>query len=191
MAKTQSGQFRIIGGQWRGRKFSFTQEADVRPTPDRVRETLFNWLASDLPSSRCLDLFAGSGALGLECLSRGAAHAVFIDQAPEVVQAIKKILTTLDCEAANVIQSTVPSGKQIPYAPFDVVFLDPPYHQQLITPCCQWLEQQQLLAESALIYIESENTLTELNLPPNWRLIRSKQAGQVAYHLALREHAPD
>lgn len=185
MAKQHiNGQFRIIGGQWRGRRFNFAEEAAVRPTPDRVRETVFNWLANDIAHSRCLDLFTGSGALGLEALSRGADHAVFIDKSAAVVKQLNTVIQQLNCQqTATVIQTTLPATIKIPHAPFDIIFLDPPYHQNLIAPCCQWLEQQQLLAEQALIYIEAESSLAELNLPENWKILRQKKAGQVGYYL--------
>ena len=179
-------QLRIIAGEWRGRKLSFADVEGLRPTPDRVRETLFNWLAPIIEGARCLDPFAGSGALGLEALSRGAAEVVMLDQHPRVIKQLKANLALLNCERAIVRQTdAVQYLQQTPGKAFDIVFLDPPYRKNLLAPCCDLLNQQNWLADGARVYleIESENELPAL--PDNWELIRNKKAGQVAYHLAI------
>ena len=204
--KTQpkTGQLRIIGGRWRSRKLAFPDVEGLRPTPDRVRETVFNWLQSVVPGASCLDLFAGSGALGLEALSRGAAHTVFVDQDATAARCVREHLTTLDVTDAQVMQADVlaylqnsrfrhpasrDTGASLHGAQcFDVVFIDPPYrHYELLQTCCARLEAGGWLASRAYIYLETESSRDVPPLPPNWKIIRSKKAGQVGYHLALRE----
>jgi len=179
-------QLRIIAGQWRGRKLSFADVEGLRPTPDRVRETLFNWLAPMIEGARCLDLFAGSGALGLEALSRGAAEVVMLDQSAKVVRQLKDNLQLLACNRATVLQKEALSYLQQPSETgFDIVFLDPPYRKQLLSPCIAQLSQQQWVNPGARIYLELESKAELPILPDNWELTRSKKAGQVAYHLAI------
>jgi len=186
MPRASRNQLRIIAGEWRGRKLPFADVEGLRPTPDRVRETLFNWLAPMIEGAHCLDLFAGSGALGLEALSRGAAEVVMLDQHPKVIQQLKTNLASLDCERAAVQQADALSYlQQTPGKPFDVVFLDPPYRKDLLAPCCELLNEQAWLAKGARVYLENERGYTLPALPENWQLARSKKAGQVAYHLAI------
>jgi len=179
---------RIIGGQWRGRKLPFADLEGLRPTPDRVRETLFNWLQPIIHGARCLDLFAGSGALGLEALSRGAARVTLVDQSHQVTRQLQQNCQTLKTDQAEIVCQSALSllDSQAPQ-PFGVIFIDPPYHKNLVAPTCQLLEQNGWLAANTLIYLEVEKELTTLPVPQNWELLRSKQAGQVSYHL-LRRH---
>jgi 16S rRNA (guanine966-N2)-methyltransferase len=159
-----------------------------------VRETLFNWLQVDLPGSRCLDLFSGSGALGLEALSRGAAEATLIDRSGEVVAQLKENLRLLGAVNGVVIQRSALDWLEHPATmadrPYDLVFLDPPFHCNVLEPCCERLERQGYLADNAWIYIEAERSLERLPIPAHWRVHRRKEAGQVAYCLCRRE-APD
>ena len=181
---------RIIGGQWRGRKLQFPAISGLRPTPDRVRETLFNWLQQAILGSRCLDLFAGSGALGLEALSRGAATVVMVESHLLAVRQLQQHLTTLNCTQGQVLQQDALAYlRQTPVQGFDIVFLDPPFHQNLLAPCLEQLEQQGWLNNPAWIYLEAERDLDPLPLPAHWQLYRSKTAGQVGYHLVRREQA--
>jgi len=188
-----SGTVRIISGQWRGRKLKFPAIPGLRPTPDRVRETVFNWLAPVIHNAQCLDLFAGSGALGLEALSRGAKHIVFVDQSPQVVKYLQeqlKLLQTTNhaeayCATINPPRQILPI-KRISNDRFNIVFLDPPFHKNLISACCEWLEQEDLLAPDAYIYIEAESELNPLPIPANWQILKSKIAGQVGYHLVQK-----
>lgn len=181
---------RIIGGQWRGRKLPFPDIPGLRPTPDRVRETLFNWLQQDIVNSHCLDLFAGSGALGLEALSRGAASVVLVENHPLAARQLQQHLTTLGSARGQLVQQNALAYLQQPPAqPFDIVFLDPPFHQNLLAPCTELLERKGWLADPAWIYLEAEHSLGQLPLPANWTLHRSKTAGQVGYHLARRAQA--
>ncbi|MAD01969.1 16S rRNA (guanine(966)-N(2))-methyltransferase RsmD [Pseudomonas abyssi] len=182
--KARVSQLRIIAGEWRSRRFSFTEQPGLRPTPDRVRETLFNWLSSAVPGAHCLDPFTGSGALTLEALSRGAASALAGDLSRDVVQTLRGHLQTLECDRAEVVQQdglSLLSGT--PPRQFDLVFLDPPFHQGLLEPACSALEANGWLADDAQIYIESEQSPSQLTLPGSWQLHREKRAGQVWYSL--------
>jgi 16S rRNA (guanine966-N2)-methyltransferase len=178
------GQIRIIGGQWRGRKLQFTATTGLRPTPDRVRETLFNWLAPDIASARCLDLFAGSGALGLEALSRGADHCTFIDAAASSVEDIGQQLDKLECQQAELVkmdglhwlQQAMPGS-------YDIVFLDPPFGKSLLTPSCTLLAQRGLLKPGARVYLEAAVGEEQALVPASWTLRGDKRAGEVCYRL--------
>jgi 16S rRNA (guanine966-N2)-methyltransferase len=183
------GRLRIIGGLWRGRKLQFVETPGLRPTPDRVRETLFNWLSAEIHGSRCLDLFSGSGALGLEALSRGAGHCVFIDTAGTAITAIRQHLDLLDCNSADTCQCDGLRWLQdtpIPDQAFDIVFLDPPFQQNLLAPACELLEARAWLAATAHIYLESGVREENPVVPPGWELKREKQAGEVRYQLFVR-----
>lgn len=183
-------QLRIIGGEWRSRRLSFPDAPGLRPTTDRVRETLFNWLAPYLAGAHVLDPFAGSGALLLEALSRGAASGLGFELNPLAVQALRTNLQLLRAETANIragdaLQQLARGAER----PFDLVFLDPPFHQNLLLAACELLESHKWLAADAWIYTESEQAPSCLGLPSHWRLHREKQAGQVYYALWQR-HAP-
>lgn len=176
-------QVRIIAGKWRGRKIHFPTIPSLRPTPDRIKETLFNWLAPTLHGARCLDLFCGSGALGIEALSRGAAEVVFVDQDPAVVQQLKAFLQILGAQGDHVHQQTAQHFLNQPAQTFDVVFLDPPFQQGLINPMLDILIQQHWLTQQGLIYVEMEDRHENLELPEPWHLYRYKKSGNVAYGL--------
>jgi 16S rRNA (guanine966-N2)-methyltransferase len=144
------GQLRIIAGQWRSRQFNFPMAAGLRPTPNRVRETLFNWLAPYVEGAKVLDLFAGSGALFLEALSRGAGSALALDLNPAALNSLRSHLQTLQCDNGQLQQTDALAYLQNPAAtPFDLVFLDPPFNQDLLLPACTLLEQNGWLAVSA------------------------------------------
>lgn len=179
-------QVRIIGGKWRSRKLTFSGESGIRPTPDRVRETLFNWLNPTIQDAYCLDLFSGSGALGFEALSRGARFVVMVDQSPQVVDQLKSNaqLLQISSDQLTIYQATIPKS-EITFAPqpFDIIFLDPPFHQQLIPVCCHWLEEKRWVKSNTLLYIETEAELLHLSLPAHWQMLKSQQAGQVRYYL--------
>ncbi len=183
------GNVRIIGGQWRGRKLKVPEVLHLRPTPNRVRETLFNWLQSVVPGAHCLDAFAGSGALGFEALSRGAAHVVMVDEARQVVSLLQEELKLFKANNAEVYCANVPTQLKKPLKPFDIVFLDPPFSDNKLQACCFYLEEHQFLAKQAYIYLEAPELLTETSLPTDWQLIKKKRAGQVAYHLAQRSES--
>jgi 16S rRNA (guanine966-N2)-methyltransferase len=182
-----AGQIRIIGGQWRGRKLPVPDSAGLRPTTDRVRETLFNWLAPDIQQARCLDCFAGSGALGLEALSRYAASATLLELERSVAQQLSQNLQTLRATQAKVVQTNTLQWLSQPGEPFDVVFVDPPFRKGLLQETLTLLEQNGWLAAEALIYVESEVENGTPVAPSNWDLYREKIAGQVAYRLYQRQ----
>ena len=178
---------RVIGGEWRGRKIRFPPVEAIRPTPDRVRETLFNWLQQDVRGARCLDLYAGSGALGLEALSRGAAEVVFVDAEPAVVRHLAETLSALGCERGRVVGADATRFLDGPVTPFDIVFVDPPYAARAIEPVCRALDARGWVRPGGLAYLEDRATGGEPVLPAGWTLLRSKRAGEVGYHLARRE----
>lgn len=178
-----TSQLRIIGGQWRGRKLGFTPVDGLRPTGDRIRETLFNWLAADIHGARCLDLFAGSGALGLEALSRGAAHCDFVDTAAAGIADIQRHLGTLAATGGHCHRSSALEFLAQPHPPWDIVFIDPPFGQALVGPACDLLARGSVLAPHALVYIETGLDETLPELPANWELHRDKSSGQVSYRL--------
>jgi 16S rRNA (guanine966-N2)-methyltransferase len=188
MGNGKQGQLRIIAGQWRGRKLRFPDVEGLRPTPDRVRETLFNWLAADLPDADCLDLFCGSGALGLEALSRGARHCTFVDSSARAIASVEAHLQTLQCRDARCIPGPAESflsgaGRE---QAFDIVFLDPPYGAGLLTGIAQSLESGQWLRSQALVYVESSAAGAQPELPASWQLQKEKTAGDVRYQLFVR-----
>lgn len=176
---------RIISGAWRRRLLKFPDAEGLRPTPDRVRETLFNWLGQDMTGQSCLDLFAGSGCLGFEAASRGAARVVMVEQSPKVFAALEsnaRLLDNTGClrivrrDAVEFASSLIPTG-----ARFDVIFLDPPYRQGWIERFAPLLEG--LAAPDGLIYVEAEHALETLG---EWHVLRHGRAGQVFYHLMQR-----
>ncbi len=180
----KTGSCRIIGGKWRGRTIRFDDAEGLRPTTDRIRETVFNWLQSYLPHSVCLDAFAGSGVLGFEALSRGATEVVFVEQNKKTTDRIKDNIKMLDANGSTVYHQDVLSwlrSAQIK-KPFDVVFLDPPFHSDLLTKSSAELVNSGCLAEDAIIYVEHAVD-EEIKLPESWRSLKKKQAGQVSYQL--------
>lgn len=185
-------QIRIIGGEWRGRRLTVLDHEGLRPTPDRVRETLFNWLADYIHGANCLDLFAGSGALSFEALSRGAAHVAMIDAAPSIVALLMREIARFDAAArASVHHAILPKGLPSFQMLFDIVFIDPPYASHLVLPMCFLLEQRNMLADKTFIYLEADRVIKDNELPKNWRIHRQKLAGLVYYHLAIRERGKE
>jgi len=183
---SQRNQVRIIGGVWRGRKLHFPNAPGLRPTPDRVRETVFNWLQLHVAGSRCLDLFAGSGALGLEALSRGAREVVFVEADPAAARHVASTLQALTCERGRVVRMDAFAFLAQPGEPFDIAFLDPPFAERALPRACQALEAGGWLKPGALVYLEDAAGGGEPRLPDGWTLLRSKRAGDVGYHLARR-----
>ena len=183
----RANRIRVIAGQWRSQRLRFPDVPGLRPTPDRVRETLFNWLAPVLPGARCLDLFAGSGALGIEALSRGAAEVVFVDRHSAAVGALRENLARLNARGARIEKVEALAWLRQPGTPFEIVLLDPPFGQNLLEPVCATLERGGWLAPTAWIYLEAETEPRPLSLPTNWNPYREKIAGAVTYRLARRE----
>lgn len=182
--KAQSS-LRIIGGQWRGRRLPIADIKGLRPTPDHLRETLFNWLMFDLAGARCLDAFAGSGALGTEALSREAKEVVFIEKAPQAAQTLQANMNTLSCTHGKVMNAdTLTWLKTTPATPFDIVFLDPPFRKELLLPTCKLLQQHGWIASGSYIYVEMEKEYT-FNPPANWHLHKEKATGQIISRLYI------
>lgn len=178
------GRVRIIAGQWRGRKLTFPALPGLRPTPDRVRETLFNWLAPDIVDARCLDLFTGSGALGLEALSRQAAYCDFVDVAPQVSHQIRQHLETLAAnDKAQCHISEAHAFIERADEPYDIVFLDPPFDLEVISDTADRLNARGLVKVGSLIHVECGAGKSPPELPTNWTLVRDKRAGAVSFRL--------
>jgi 16S rRNA (guanine966-N2)-methyltransferase len=180
---------RVIGGDWRSRKLAFHPAEGLRPTLDRVRETAFNWLAPYMQGAECLDLFAGSGALTFEALSRGARFVHTNELNPLVVKTIQSQLDLLKCESERFHLSSfngeAPTEGHL-NRQFDVIFLDPPFRKELLEVCCQNLDKLDIFKPNCQIYLESEVPLEQLQLPEGWELIKQKKAGQTHYGLAIR-----
>jgi 16S rRNA (guanine966-N2)-methyltransferase len=183
-APGKRNSLRIIGGAWRGRRVHFPDSPGLRPTPDRVRETLFNWLQFSVAGARCLDLFAGSGALGFEALSRGAREVVCVDESTPVVQSLREELERLDGTArGRVLQTTAARYLGQPGEPFDVIFLDPPFARNALAEPVELLEAGGWIRPGGWVYLESERRSGTPLVPAGWDLVKSKSAGEVGYHL--------
>ncbi len=183
------GSFRVIAGRWRGRRLNFLNDGTVRPTPDRIRETVFNWLADDIDELRCIDLFAGSGALGIEALSRGAGSVTFVDSQARVLANIRSNLTLLGSpaqESGNCYQAAAEDFLARESATYDIAFVDPPYGQAMVEPLLVALAPR--LAVANRVYVECESSL-RLSLPAGWQQLKAKRAGQVGYYLL--SYSPD
>ncbi len=184
------GEVRLIAGTLRGRRLRFPDIPDVRPTPDRVRETLFNWLAPIIEGAHCLDLFAGSGALGFEAASRGAARVVMVERDRQLVHYLTQQATTLKAAQVEVHLASAEAYLMRRAEPFDVVFLDPPYTAHaLFESCCERLENGGWLAEHAWLYLETAADERTFSFPPAWSPHREQRAGRVGYRLYAR-HGP-
>ncbi|TCV89436.1 16S rRNA (guanine(966)-N(2))-methyltransferase RsmD [Testudinibacter aquarius] len=183
--KSQKGEVRIIAGLWRGRKLPVLDSQGLRPTTDRIKETLFNWLMPYIVGARCLDCFAGSGSLGFEALSRQASAVQFFEQDKSAVKQLQQNLQRLECQRGlitqgDTLQLLAQGNSQLP---FDIVFLDPPFQQQLIAPTIELLQSNGWLAAGALVYVETEKQLAILQVPVTWRLLKQKIGGEVCFRL--------
>jgi 16S rRNA (guanine966-N2)-methyltransferase len=177
---------RIVAGQWRGRRIPFVAVPGLRPTPDRVRETLFNWLQRDVVGARCLDLYAGTGALGFEALSRGAASSTFVERDPIAARTLGDVAQLLNTAAARVLRTDALHYLATPAEPYDLVFLDPPFALGALNELCTLLETRGWLAPIAWIYLEQAAGDALPALPANWRMIKDTRAGEVRALLARR-----
>jgi len=186
MHRKRPNELRIIGGKWRGRRVRFAARPGIRPTPDRVRETLFNWLAPVVEGSRCLDLFAGSGALGLEALSRGAAATTFVESDRMSTECLRETIATLGAERAVIVQNDALRWLDGPPERFDLAFLDPPFESGLLAEAFRKLDAGGWLSPGARVYLETPASTGPPPLPAGWTLHRSGKAGAVGYHLALK-----
>lgn len=185
-----AGKVRVIGGKWRGRRLPLA-DAVIRPTADRVRETLFNWLDPHLRGANVLDLFAGSGALGFESASRGAASVVLVEKSRGTAQHLRTLVAELDAAEVAVrnedARRYLASPDRLPDQQYDVVFLDPPFAEHALAELCSYLEQGAWLSPVAYVYLEMASTTEFPDLPENWVLLKNQTAGQVCYALARRE----
>lgn len=181
-AARSPGTVRIVGGRWRGTKLAVPDRPGLRPTSDRVRETLFNWLGQDLSGLRCLDLFAGSGALGFEAASRGAARVVLVEQAPAVAAALRENAKNLADDRVEVVRADALQFAAATRDRFDVILLDPPYRQGWLERIVPHLER--IAGDQALVYAEAEHPVEALGA---WAAVRQGRAGQVYYQLLQRE----
>ncbi|MGO2498514.1 MAG: 16S rRNA (guanine(966)-N(2))-methyltransferase RsmD [Vibrio litoralis] len=182
-AKGNVGFVRIISGLWRGRKLPVHDAQGLRPTTDRVKETLFNWLAADIPHARCLDLFAGSGGLGFESASRQAELVTMVELNKQAYQQLVTNSSQLKANNIEIHQQDALQFLQQPGQAYDVVFIDPPFRQGLLEQTLNLLQQNGWLAENGLVYIETEKELQLPEIPEHWQLHREKTAGQVCYRL--------
>lgn len=174
------GELTIIGGDWRSRKLRFPDAGGVRPTPARTRETLFNWLAHQVPGGHCLDLFSGSGALGLEALSRGATSATLVEHNRALAKALQQNLTLLNSSSAQVVLQAVEAFLARPAPePFDLVFMDPPFRQGWLERLFPLLADNGWVTPGGWVYVEYESERASPVVPSGWRLHREKSAGQV------------
>lgn len=183
----QGGKLRVIGGEFRRRQLPVPERPGLRPTPDRVRETLFNWLGQTLDGKRVLDAFAGTGALGIEALSRGAARVEFIERDAKAAAQLRDNLATLKTDGGRVTCGE--AGAFLAASPatdtFDLVLLDPPFHQGLVASCCAGLEDGGWLSPRALIYVEAESSGLPA-VPDSWELYRETRAGDTTARLYRR-----
>jgi len=183
--RSPPGRVRIVAGKWRGRLLPVTDAEGLRPTGGRVRETLFNWLAPHIEGARCLDLYAGSGALGFEALSRGAASAVLVDVDAAVVGRLRQSAQSLGADHAEIVRADALRWLQSGTAePFDIVFVDPPYRDESTQELCRLLTRHGHLGPGARVYFEQARGQREPELPAGWTLDRDGTAGDVRYALA-------
>ncbi len=184
-----TSELRIIGGQNRRRKVRFLAYPDVRPTPDRVRESLFNWLQGEIAGRRCLDLYCGSGILSFEALSRGAASAVSIDRNPSIIACIleesKRLLVANLTPVCAELPGYLRAG-QDSSSPYNIVFIDPPYGQHACAEVFELLARGHWLAPRAHIYFEADQAFAPTDLPDSWELLKAQRAGKVYYHLVAK-----
>lgn len=178
---------RIIGGKWRSRKVIFETKASLRPTPNRVRETLFNWLSPYIVGAKCLDLYAGSGVLGFEALSRGAATVLSMERDRENCLCIEQNKKILQAHGMSVLNNNVLDELAREPVVADIVFVDPPYKLNLLSSTFTLLENRKWVHVNSLIYFEQDYPLDPSCLPKSWSLWRTSKAGSVYYYLAIKE----
>jgi 16S rRNA (guanine966-N2)-methyltransferase len=186
VSRNRENSLRIIAGEWRGRLLDFPDIQGLRPTPDRVRETLFNWLQSYVQGANCLDLFSGSGAMGFEALSRGAAKVTMIEANKSAFLGLQRSVEILKGEAHVSLKhmDAFEFLKAEPEEQFDIIFVDPPYGKKWVSECLSWLAKQDLLRRHGRVYIEYESSLApEQVIDEHWQLLKHKTAGQVTYGL--------
>ena len=182
--KARPGRLRIVAGKWRSRLLDIADVPGLRPTSERVRETLFNWLTPGIAGARCLDLFAGTGALGLEALSRGATSVVFVEKSRRAVRALERNVQLLEAPGASTEHAdAIDFLRTAQQSSFDIIFLDPPFAADLLTDLCRLIDELGLLAPRGRVYLEQDKAKADVELPDGWTTIRTKIAGQVRYSL--------
>ena len=182
---SRPGRLRIVAGKWRSRLLPIADQQGLRPTSARVRETLFNWLSTGIRGSHCLDAFAGTGALGFEALSRGAATVTMIEKSPKVSELLRSSVELLEADNARIECADAMSFlNRRADKRYDIVFLDPPFTDDLVEECCHLLQSNGWLADRAAIYIEQDKSKPLAELPAGWQVTRSKKAGNVRFLLA-------
>ena len=187
--KNVDSRIRIIAGKWRGSKISVVEEEGLRPTKDRIRETLFNWLSPEIIGANCLDLFAGTGALSFESLSRGANHVTAIEKSKKVFESLKKNslklkadnIKLVNADALDWLQSGYFNSNDLPK--YDLIFLDPPFNSDLLACVANLLESNNFLSQGTLLYVEQAAEKKLIELPKNWERIKHKKSGEVDYAL--------
>ena len=182
--KSPPGRLRIVAGIWRSRLLEIADVPGLRPTSERIRETLFNWLAPMIGGARCLDLFAGTGALGLEALSRGAASAIFVDRSDRAIRTIRRNVETLDADGATVLMADAfdyLAGAD--RHAFEIVFLDPPFADEILGDLCRLIDERQIVVAGGLVYLEHDRSHELPVLPARWEVLKQKSAGGVSYSL--------
>ena len=186
MSNHQRQSIRIIGGKWKGRKINFPEQIDVRPTGNKIRETLFNWLRGELSNAKCVDLFSGSGALGLEALSRGAKYVRFVEKNKKTALYLEKSLSALEKEVTGekVVCADAIEWIQKNNETFDIVFIDPPFNGDPIYEICQKVEAAAMAKR--LIYLEWHSDIDSSLLPKQWNLLKHKKSGSVFFALCSR-----
>jgi 16S rRNA (guanine966-N2)-methyltransferase len=187
--KSSRGTLRIVAGIWRSRVLEIADVPGLRPSSERIRETLFNWLAPRIDGARCLDLFAGTGALGLEALSRGAASAVFVEKSHKAIEALRRNVDLLRADSADIQATDALNYLQTAAAnQFDFVFLDPPFAEDSLAELCRLIDERDLLAKGANVYLEQDRSRAEPKLPDGWSILKNKTAGNVRYMLIAIGH---
>ncbi len=182
--KSQAGRLRIVAGNWRSRLLDIADVDGLRPTGERIRETLFNWLAPTIEGAHCLDLFAGTGALGLEALSRGASDVVFVEQSAVAARQLRANIAVLDARGASVLhEDAMDFLASEPGRRFDIVFVDPPFALDAVEETCRLMAETGRLADDALVYIEEDRSRDEPDLPAGWQVLKNKTTGNVRYML--------
>jgi 16S rRNA (guanine966-N2)-methyltransferase len=182
---SQPGRLRIVAGKWRSRLLPIADTDGLRPTSARVRETVFNWLSSDIHGSKCLDLFAGTGALGFEALSRGAERATLIEKSEIAADLLARSAKLLEADTAHIeCVDALSFLRRPPGERYDIVFLDPPFADDLVEECCQLLQSNGWLADQAAVYIEQDLSEPLPPLPDGWKITKDTKAGRVRFVLA-------
>ena len=187
MSKTKNGSVKIISGKWRGRNITFPDAHGLRPTHSRLRETLFNWISPYIQGSTCLDLFSGSGALGFEAASRGAAEVLLVENNPEVIKSLEENKFALKaCEVKIKKCNAISFSSEVGKKNYDIIFLDPPFEKDLLKKIIPLLHENNILKENGFLYVEKEIGSDCFNLPKEWEVKKEKKTATICYMLIQR-----